>query len=199
MTVRPEGDGESGENVLVVVALVEAEDAAPMEVLVLRCLDLRWDEERYLSALAAALDDDDRFTLTVTRTRSVWDGPPRHDAQVLLRLAVGRDEDARTVSRHKAQLVARGLLEDEPSADHSRSEAIERARAAVAAGWGRSGADHLAVSEEEHRPSDRLWVLGFTDTAGGRYRAKVGAVDGHPWTVHVIRTEVPEVSDSIGT
>lgn len=197
--MRPEGDGESGESVLVVVALVEAENAVPTEVLVLRRLDPRWDEERYLSALTAALDGGDRFTLTVTRTRSVWGGPPRHDAQVSLRLDGMRDEDAPAMARQKAQVIVRHLLEDGQSADLSRSEAIERARAAIGAGWGRNDPDGLPVSEEEHRPSEGIWVLGLTETASLRYRVEVGAVDGHPWTVHVVRTEVAEVSDSIGT
>ena len=197
--MRPEGDGESGENVLVVVALVEAEDAAPNEVLVLRRLDLRWDDERYLSAVTASLHDDDRFTLTLTRTRSVWEGPARHDAQVSLRLGVMREANAREVARHQAQAIVRRLLEHGPSTDLSRTEAIERARAAIAAGWARSDPEGLAVSEEEHRPSEGTWALGLTETSRVRYRVEVGAVDAHPWTVHVVRAEVPEVSDSIGT
>ena len=199
VSVRPEADDESGENVLVVVALVEAEDAAPTEVLVLRRLDPQWDEARYLSAVTASLAAHDRFTLTVTRTRSVWERPPRHEALVSLRLGVMRDENARVVVRHQAQGIVRRLVEGGPSTNLSRSEAIARARAAVGAGWDRSDPDRLQVSEEEHRPSEGVWVLGLTETAGLRYRVEVGAVDGHPWTVHVVRTEAAEVSDSIGT
>jgi hypothetical protein len=206
-----EADGVSHEvdteDVRVLVAFAPGPDGPAHEVFVLdldpgREMKSRWDDRRYVDRLDRALlsRSSPPHALAVTRRRSTWASA---DRRIEVCLRIGRptpDEPLDEEARAAVVAAFRDILEQRSpgaASPATRSDAIDAARRAVATGW--TEPEHLTVTEEEHRPRQRLWVVGLAGPDGTRYRAEVGVVDGDVATVHAVRTAAPEVVDSVGT
>jgi hypothetical protein len=196
------------DNVRVSVAFAHAADGPPAELFTLdhrrgsTAVQGAWDE-RYVEFLGDVLPGPagSPYSIAVSRWHSTW---ASHPGQAEISVRVGLPATRRTADAASVQAVLaafRDMLGDGLAGpwQPSRSEAVAAARRVVATAWGDSPAGHLALTEEEHHPVERLWRISLVGPDGIQYRVDVGIVDGNPAAVHARRIAAAEIVDSVGT
>lgn len=81
----------------------------------------------------------------------------------------------------------------------SRQEAVTMARLRVAEAYPDVEVGALALNEEEHLASARMWSVGLGLAGVARFKVLLGFIDGVPTTAHLRRMPISEVVDSVGT
>lgn len=166
--------------------------------------DERFDEMPYLDALGPLVHVGGAplpYSVHVNRTHSTR-GTGAGEVDIVVALTMrGYSTALGRVSVDAVRGCFRRILEyvgGLPTALPTRTEAITEARLRVEYAYPDVHADHLAVTNEEHRPN-RSWSVGLMTPDLTRFQVVLGFAEGAPGTAHIRRITRSEVVDSVGT